>query len=144
MGPIDKYGAALVLSHSVMGLGTVALFHVLLDMGADISSCIAWLGLSESMNGEISTTASAVAGGACINSLMLPVKLAIFTEVVPRVAALMGMKANNIVVHVDENFVSEGEKSNFFCASQTAIPTPLELVQSSMQKMKDPYRGQSR
>ena len=143
MGPIDKYGAALMLSHSVMGLGTVGAFHILLDAGADISSYIAWLGLSESMNDGITTTASAVGGAACINSLTLPIKLAIFTEVVPRVAALMGMKkvkpSTTQEVVLQEGATDEEGSTQVTPHALTPPSTPLELVQMGMQKAVDPY-----
>jgi len=47
MGPIDKYGAAMLLSHTVMGLGTVVSLHVALSVGTDISG---WLGDSRLFN----------------------------------------------------------------------------------------------
>ena len=101
--------------------------------------------MSESLSG----TASAMAGGACVNSLSLPIKLALFPEAVPVVAGLMGVQpaplpkakeaGNSSGSCREEQSVEGGASDGVFRGGLSPL-SPIELMQRSMKNNTDQAR----
>jgi len=144
VGPINKYGAALLLSHSMMGVATVLSLHTVLSGGTDISAWTAWLGVSNSLGDSLTSTASAVGGAACVNSLALPLTVLMLPSLVPAVADIMVTTPLHVLKDTAEatDTTTAAPTHTAGIADEKNLPqTPLEMVR---ERMSDDLQQQER
>ena len=87
MGPIEKYGAAFLVSRACTGFSvfgaTVMSIHFGFDVESLITSASNSLGFNVDLAGDISEYAGAMAAAAWINTLLLPVHIGLTVRALP-------------------------------------------------------------
>ncbi|KNC48603.1 uncharacterized protein AMSG_00380 [Thecamonas trahens ATCC 50062] len=84
-GPIDTYGAALLIGRRVVGLSKVAAFYGAISYGVDVEGMLASWGLAA----EVGETAGLLAVATAANTLAFPVHVAGAVAAAPHMSALL-------------------------------------------------------
>lgn len=80
-GPVNKYGAAFLLTRAINGLLTVSTLTFILTHGVDITPLVSWLGVSATVN----KTATATAFGAVLVALSTPLRIMLLPRAVHKI-----------------------------------------------------------
>lgn len=78
-GPIDKYGAALLVSRRLVGLSKFAVFYTLLSRGIDVQAYLASWGLPL----ETGETVGPMMAAVMLNTALLPLHVAVAVAAAP-------------------------------------------------------------
>ena len=78
-GPVDKYGAALLIGRRVVGLAKVAGFYAAIEAGMDVPATLQAYGFSP----EIGETAGKLAAVTALNTLAFPLHVYVASAIAP-------------------------------------------------------------